>query len=276
MTTRPFFITGAVAIIFILFALYMTIWVQDMPPDGRILNMQQPVLLSVVTSVAASAVFFFVVEALRSYIDRDTVENASRLHRLQNEIGIREVYASKSQREIIAEYKRTIATARYRIWALGLSNNQFVDQHSLAIRHRKHAYPGLDVRVHFFDPDATVCSPAITDSDFPLVNIFDFPTHLYRSEKRKQDAHSFAQRVLADRELDARVFFVLIPCYFSMMIVDDTAFFFPYLMAPEDASSNPMMMVDTTGEIGARLVDHVAQLSANPLLCRECKTNDTA
>lgn len=261
------FIVGAV--ILGLAALLLTVGVQDLPDNARVLNFERPVLLSIMTSVAASAAFFAVIETLRYFSDQKTAAITQRLERFEKELGIRDVFSSKSEREIVRKYKRAVAGARTRVWAVGLSNNQFLEQHSDTIKQQRRAHANLDVRVHFFDPAATVSNAPAGISSLPLINLFDFPTSLYQSDKRKSAARAFAARILADTELRARVFFILVPSYFSLMIVDEIAFFFPYLAAPEDASSNPMMMVDTAGEIGIRLVQHVEQLAANPLLCRE-------
>lgn len=255
--------------IFTLLALLATVGIQDMPEQMRILNFDRNVLLSIVASLSASGAFFLVVESFRSWNESIISRDADRLKKIEETLGIKGVFTSKSQAEAIAEYKKRINDAKSRIWAVGLSNNQFLEQHSAVIKVRKQSHPFLDVRVFFFDPDALVSSVPANLPSHPLINLFDFPKQVYMSEKRANDARHFAQRIIADTATGATVHFALIPSYFSLMIVDDIAFFFPYLMAPEDASSNPMMMVDTKGEIGSRLVEHVQQLLGNPLLCRQ-------
>lgn len=273
MTALPF-ILGS--IVLTLATLLVVVGFQDMPESARFLNFERAVLLSITTSMAASGVFFAVVESFRALTDRHSAKISERLKHLERDLGIQDVFSSKSQRETIEKYKLTIASACFRIWAVGLSNNQFLEQHSAIIKQRRRSKPALDVRVHFFDPDASV-SHALTEIEsFPLVNLFDFPRTLYQSEKRRTDIRAAASSVLKDQELRARVFYVLVPSYFSLMIVDNTAFFFPYLVAPEDASSNPMFMIDTSGEIGERLVQHVEQLCTNPLLCREQRLEQLA
>lgn len=266
MRALPYIICS---LILMLVVLLIIVGVQDLPEQSRILNLQPMVLLSILASVAASSAFFTIVEVFRALTERASAKEAARLERFEKELGIKDVFSSKSQREIIKIYKEAVSNAQSRIWAVGLSNNQFLEQHQTTIKLRRHAYPALDVRVHFFNPDAEVNEKGLGFTDYPLINLFDFPKSIYKSDKRKNDAREFAKDILSDKGISARVFYILLPCYFSLMIVDETAFFFPYLAAPEDASSNPMMMVSTSGEIGTRLVQHVEQLAANTLLCRE-------
>lgn len=265
MGNRTFIVGG---VLFTLVAIILTISIQDLPETTTILALDRTSWLSIMTSVAASGTFLVAVEVYRALADRHAREQAARLHRLEVELGIRDVFSSKSDGNIIAAYKVAMANARSRVWAMGLSNNQFLEQHSATLKARRRLHPNLDIRLYFFDPDATVTSAKQAIKSLPLVNLFDFPRSIYKSEKRSADAKNFVEKVQADSELLARVYAVLSSSYFSLMIIDDDAFFFPYLAAPEDASSHPMLMVNTRGEIGRRLVQHVEQLTANVLLCR--------
>jgi hypothetical protein len=254
------------AAVFTLICVIGILMAQAMGPNETFLTFKRDVCVAVTCSLAASGAFFAVFEWLRGKAETREARDAESFRRIQRGLGVREIFNSKTQGEAIASYRDAVRNARLRVWALGRSNDQFLDQHALSIKERKISHPNLDVRVFCFDPEATVTNRPQNMTGVPLINLFDFPRQVYTSEKRSIDVRDCAAKILSDSALGAKVFFVVLPSYFSMMIVDDIAYFFPYL---DDASSNPMLAVDTTRPLGRRLEAHVRQLQSNPLLCRE-------
>ncbi len=217
------------AIVFTLLFLLATVGVQDLPDNSRIANFDKTVLLAMLTSVAASGAFFIVIETFRLITDKSQAQLRTRLARFETEFGLIDIFHSKSQNEAIQAYTAAVADSTFRIWAIGISNNQFLDQHSHSIKVRRTLYPDLDLRVYFFDPDATVSSPQLntdqTDTDkYKLITLFDFPKSLYTSQKRSADVGHFSNRMISDRSLGAKVFYLLIPAYFSAARIRRLAF----------------------------------------------------
>lgn len=266
MTNKPYFLYAA--FVLFLLALLIIVGIQDTEDNSRIWNFEKAVALSIMVSIAASAIFFFIVEFFRFLFDRALSKELQKLKMLEETHGIEKIYLSKSEPEVINDYKSTISNAKKRIWALGLSNNQFVEQHLASIKDRMHKHNDLDVRVVFFDPDARV-SRKEEIVDYPLVNLFDYPHNIYESNKREYDIYKFSKKITSDKEVQVKAYFALIPSYFSMMVVDDKVFFFPFLVLPEDASSNPVMVINANTKFGNRLVDHVEHLTSNSFLCKK-------
>lgn len=250
--------------------IWILLWVQSLGQGARVWGLNRDVAIGVLASVAASCAFYAVLETGIHISDSSGRAELTRLSRFEDQYGISDALLNKSGDNAIELYRKSIQEAKIRVWAMGISNNQFIDQHWTNIKARKLQEPLLNVTVLFFDPESTVSRIGIQEGT-PLINLFDFPEATYNSDKRASNVHKHSREIALD-SIRPSVYLVTLPSYFSMMVVDDRVFFFPFLAIAEDAASHPILVLDANKNLGERLVKHFIQLTRNTLLCRKVQS----
>lgn len=148
MSRRISFIVGSL-ILFLVF-IWILHWAQSLPPSGQILNLSRDVAIGILGSIAASCAFYSALELLLYLSDASGRAELARIKRFEEQYGISDVLLNKSGDNAIGLYQSSIKEARTRVWAMGISNNQFIDQHWDRIKIRKMENPTLEVKILFF------------------------------------------------------------------------------------------------------------------------------
>ena len=265
MPKRIAFVIGSIIAFLIL--IWILNWAQSLAINDRILNINRDIAIGILGSIAASCAFYCIIESFIHFSDTAGRTHLMRLMRFEETYGISDVIPNKSGKDAIDLYTSSIKDAQVRVWAMGISNNQFIDQHLKNIQARKLLKPTLDVKILFFDPESTVSNGRIKKGT-PLINLFDFPEKIYSSNKRPFNVRDHSEKVKQDPSL-ASAYFVTLPSYFSMLVIDDRVFFFPFLAIAEDAASNPIIVLNAQKNLGSKLVKHFEKLASNALLCHK-------
>jgi hypothetical protein len=153
------FSSFAIVLLMTIFSVFILVYAESLAADpqhmnDKILWLSKAAWLGICGSIFASTVFWGVqaIIALFSKAKRDTYELTYKL--IVEDIGLNTVYMLKGGDEACEQYKKAIARARKRIWAVGMSNRNFSRQHIGTILDLLKRNPSLDVVITFWNPDA--------------------------------------------------------------------------------------------------------------------------
>ena len=162
--------------------------------------------------------------------------------------------------EIVSFYRRVVATARTRIWAIGMTNKHFVEQHLDTVLEVVESR-SVDFVLAFWDPESLV---TMSNGGRPWSIV-----ELQSCIEGAADGSEQWARVVKDREVrvverveqlsrlrgTVRILRVTLPTSISCLVVDDSVFFFPFL-ARADSTNDPAIYRSAEGTVGSALVEH--------------------
>jgi hypothetical protein len=241
----------------------------DVSPTETVLNVSKAAMLGVSGSFFAASLFLL----LQSLIDAVAGAKEDVYKRYYEAVadryGVKALFSQRGGDDVISLYSRLIASARSRIWAVGMTNRHFLLQHEEPIIEALRSHR-IDVRISFWDPDATIQAHGEAT---PLIGLQDL------AETGGVRAGSDWSRVIKDRQRAfatsiagagplrgaVRIMNSRSPAAFSCLIVDDDVFFFPFLAMPE-STNHPTLHCGASSGVGRDVAKHVGLLFSNELL----------
>jgi hypothetical protein len=199
---------------------------------------------------------------------------------MANDHGFKDAFRQRGSSDIVQLYKDIITGARQRVWAFGMSNRNFFDQHESTIisliQNRT-----IDVVIAFWNPYAQI-SVVNAPASFPARK----PLGLLETQSRLEDAagtdwasviedrqREFLSKVdlLRSRKGQLRIAYLTIPTNITCLVVDDELFFFPFL-AGVDSTSNPTIRCSANTGLGECITSHFQKLLANDFAAQIIET----
>lgn len=187
--------------------------------------------------------------------------------------GIYEVRGSKTN-EI---YKSLITKAEKRIWAIGMTNRHFIDNHQSAIVHLICNKP-IEVIVAFWDPGAKLeinssgkrTSQSIIESQLNFEHgTVNSATHWAATIKKRQNELLTVVKQAKATNGELTIMNLAVVTNISCLIIDDDVFFFPFLAAIE-STDGPMIHVTANDKLGQPIVKHFEALFNSKIACNIC------
>ncbi|MCA6128689.1 hypothetical protein [Thalassolituus oleivorans] len=236
-----------------------------------LLGLSKSSLLAISGSILASSLFW-VVNRVIHLLDtsQKSVVNDYFKH-THDEFGLKHIFDQRGGQDILNLYKELLTKAERRIWAIGMTNQSFTQQHLPIILQRCEHISGIEVKLLFWNPNAK-----IVVKDFPPTHIHEIQTkleHKANSETNwisKVDGYlnSLKSQISAYGELKGRIdiYYITMPTNISCLVVDDDIFFFPFL-SRGSSNLDPHMHFDATRGIGKIIVEHYDEVLKSTEYC---------
>lgn len=272
-----------VALFLCLAATLFTVWVQAETQSFRLFGMSRVTLLAVGSSMLASTIFWILHELLSLLKTTPEKVESEYFERLQKSAGIHSVHPQRGGEDAQRAYSRMIARARNRIWAVGMTNGAFVDQHFEKLISRCRERRGIDARICYWDYECQLNLPS-----GKTIELFEAQERLEKgvetsgvewNAKMREQLGKVLGRLDSEDDLRSaiRVFLFAIPTNISVLVVDDDLFFFPFL---SNSASNfdPHIHCSASCGVGGRIVGHYEKImgKSHGGLCREILSSATA
>lgn len=239
-------------------------------PTQKFASLPLNVWVGVLGSIAASGIFFTVVELLRWPFDEAVGNAFRRVKYFEQSLGISHVFKQKGDSEAKTDYKKAIAEAKRRVWAFGVSNGEFVNDNFDAIVSAKKRHPKLDVQICFVDPDVEVIDASKNRKS--LVYIYDTTKNKNNESDQSQRVKENAKRLIhrfSESKVEAKVRYISSSGYISGMVIDDFLYFFPYVAVEQDNTTTPYMKIHANSELGTPFISFLEHLIDHPKFSRE-------
>ena len=219
-------------------------------------------------SLLAASIFLLV-----QFIIRITGEAKDKIHKEQynhlcEEQGIKKIYAQRGSNEIVDLYKSLIKKSSRRVWAIGMTNRHFCDQHFDIILPKIKSIKDFECIVSFWNPNINLVS---SDSTFHE-NIISIQEMIENGVSNRADYVSVLNERtdrLTQKINDVnypkgsiKLIYTSIPTNFTCFVIDNDIFFFPFLSSPE-STNTPTIHCDATIGIGLQILNHVDSITKN-------------
>jgi hypothetical protein len=228
----------------------------------RLINKSKNSWLSVTASMFAATLFLF----LQSFMNliNSTEDN---LYKLKYEefvetFKLKEIFPQRGSIDIVNLYQKLTKKAEKRIWAIGMTNRHFIDQHKDSITKALQNH-NIDIVIAFWNPTSTIESIIngkqkkhnMLDIQYALEDAASSNTNWEDSIKERQ--RKFKNHIEENSPLkgELRIVDLSHPTNFTCFVIDDELFFFPFLSGPE-STNDPTIHCNITDGIGKRIYDH--------------------
>ncbi|NUQ77827.1 MAG: hypothetical protein HUU21_30190 [Polyangiaceae bacterium] len=250
------------------FSLILFIAAEVSPTEGT-WGISKASWLSVCGGVFASFLFLCIQSMLSALkaTNRDMYKAA--FNELVEKHGIKTVFSQRGSDDVITLYRKLLSSPRRRIWAIGMTNKHFVDQHLESLVHVLTSYQ-IDLVIAFWDPSTTLI---VRQNGGRARSIIEAQSALEGNPGSKW-GETIRQRQLRianavkDQPIrgDVRIVNVSSVTSFSCFIIDDDLFFFPFL-ANTDSTNDPTIYCAAEGSVGRSIIDHFTKLLQNSEVC---------
>lgn len=243
---------------------YLIFCLGEYSQDFSFLSIPKATWVAVTASVLASTLFFC-IQSVINYL-RDGKDDTYKYvyEKMVDGFGVKEIYDQRGSTDIQEQYKSRIAASTRRVWAFGMTNRHFVDQHFEKLEDLL-VNRDVDVLISFWNPAAYLVDESTGDKN----NILEIQQKLESNLTYDADWKNAIEKVqerlvgrvkkLTNIKGALRVANITTPCNFSCLIVDDDIFFFPFLAGPE-STNDPMLHCTTTIGIGNAIFNHFNKL----------------
>ena len=233
--------------------------------------------MPVTGSVLAAAIFLCLQRFISFVQGAEEVTTNAIYDNIFMEQGIIKVFDQRGSTEIRKEYVNSIKKAKERIWAFGMTNRQFIDQHEDMIvkaMQRKE----LDVIIGYWDPEAKIEIGGFSNSLVNIQHDLEEPAFGDKDQVEKIRARQNKTRgkiIKAKNKIKGKIkiYNMTLPSSFSCMVADDDVYFFPYLAGPE-SSNDPMILCTAEKGVGRSIVNHYSAILGNKELVKEVLRED--
>lgn len=216
-------------------------------------------------SLLAASAFLLVQFVIR--ITKKTKRNVSeeQYEHLCEEQGVKTVYEQRGSTEIIDLYKSLIEKSTRRIWAIGMTNRHFCDQHFNVILPKVKS-KGFECIISFWDPNVKMIGSDFEENIFGMQEIVEKnknkgSNYLDTIEERVRNLiHEIEQHKSLKGSI--KLLYTCTPTNITCFVIDDDVFFFPFLSNPESTNS-PTIHCDATIGIGHQILAHFESVFEN-------------
>lgn len=243
-------------------------------PSETFLSISRQSWHAIVGSILAASLFLCIHSLIGLLRTARTDVHSTFYKNIAEDFGLLSIFAQRGQDDAQAIYATLLKGAHNRVWAFGITNKHFLQQHSSTLvdlmRHRQ-----IDIVISFWDPLATlsVSTPDQTSTE----GIIQLQHRLEGAGPYSADWDGHVQRCIDKIAGDLaqlskptgrlRVFAVAHAANFTSLVIDDHVFFFPFLVGP-DSTNDPMLHVTADRGLGKRIVRHYETVIAAQSVAR--------
>lgn len=236
--------------------------------DWHFVGISKETMLRLAGSLLSSALFLTLVQLLSALKHMPNSVEGEYFKRMHDHFGIKEVFEQRGGHDALESYERSLKTVRRRLWAIGLTNKRFMSSHFEVVLEALRRSADMDIKLVFADPRMMLSwegrninvIEAQTQMEHKAPTGSDWPKYLDSQVERLRLAHASTNvghlQVLLLRSI----------CHFTCFVVDDNVYFFP-MLARNDSSQDPTMLVGADTLLGRVLIDHFVSLFSNTTFC---------
>lgn len=182
------------------------------------------------------------------------------------EKGIIGAITQRGSAEATKFYAECLESARFRIWALGMTNQKLVEDHLSKIIELTKSHSSLDVVIGFWNPEAKIILPGQSDP----VPLADLQTRLEKKiitsngttkEIRSRQDQICKSVSVHGTHIKGRIRLVdfSLPTNFTAFVIDEFVFFFPFLVNSY-STATPTIIARSDCPVGEAVVAHFETL----------------
>lgn len=263
------------AIIITVAITWLLLWAATSQDSDKVWGgLAQSTWAAVTGSVFAAALFLLIRTFLNAVEKTETTFTKKYYQDLAELQGVRSVFDQRGSTEAVLLYKELISKAENRIWAFGMLNRNFIDQHQKKLAwllQNKH----IDILIGFWEPEAKLSYYDSSDEDNQTTTGIIEAHSILKGDPHPRTDWASAIEVRENGFLTAiddlpfvtgqlRIVHVTIPTNISCLIIDDEVFFFPFMAGP-DNNTDPMIRCAADVGIGKCIVAYFEKLlESNP------------
>lgn len=241
-------------------------------PSHLVLGIPTTYWIGLVGSVSASGIFFSVSESLRWSFDSSVYRQHQRLQYFERHVGLIDFFDQKGSDSANSDYSNAIKKAEYRVWAFGISNGEFINEHLDTIIQKKKKLATLDVCICFVDPDTKIVLHGDCEqADLSFVQLFDTmrsTTIAVDDVQRVRIGAAIVNKAAAEASVAIDVKAVTSAGYISAMVVDNVIYVFPFTAVSKDNTRTPYMKISVDSQLGIAFYDFLSHLKRHEVLAR--------
>jgi len=243
--------------LFWFFFLVVLIVLSSQDDNFTLLSLSKSTLVSIVTSIVASVIFYFILEVINA---KKNAEN-----KLIKNFGLLNIFEEK----ILAKenYAKSIKKSKYKIWAIGKSQSSFISQHAEIINNLITKNKKIEIKIIFWNCKSTlnindeskhICciQDAIKNKSIKHLSSTECDNETKKIENRISDLKA---AINTENQKNIIIGFLNIPTNFSCLITDDDTYFFPFL-SNEKSNKSPMIQCSSYKKLGKSIIKHYSEI----------------
>lgn len=222
---------------------------------------------AVTGSVLASTIFLCIQWLISKLQEAEKDTYLFSYERLVDLNGIKDIHSQRGNPEILALYRKCVENAERRIWAIGMTNRHFKNQHysnALVLAQKSK----IDIKIAFWHPSVSL----VNDDTGAKINILELQQKLeggiqyYADWKKGIEEVQNEIILLAKKDKligEVGIYNFMTAANISCFIIDDDVFFFPFL-ARTESTNDPMIHCTAEIGVGKTIDEHFGKLFHNP------------
>lgn len=223
------------------------------PDTFKVASFKKETIISILSSIIASFIFFLLYELISS-IRKSKVK-------LFEDFGLKNIFHQRLDAQYL--YAESIKNSKERIWAIGMTNNKFITQHSDLLNERLRKSKNLTVKIIFWNCNSTLGNHKLHKQICCIQKAIEEKSlNQLESANCEDTASTIDNRVKSlgekiDNAFHSRVEigFLSIPTSFSCLITDKDTYFFPFL-AHSSSHETPMLHCESNKNLGESISKH--------------------
>lgn len=216
-------------------------------------------------SLLAASAFLLVQFIIRLAKEtKETVHDEQYKHICEKQ-GVKTIYEQRGSSEIVRLYKSLIEKSTKRVWAIGMTNRHFCNQHFDIILPKLKSKE-FDCIISFWDPNIKMVRSGFDENIINLQELIEngviSDSDYVKAIETRIDG--LVQKLKKIKSLNGNIKFVYTcsPTNFTCFVIDDDIFFFPFLSGPE-STNTPTFHCDATIGIGSQILKHIDLILKN-------------
>lgn len=230
---------------------------------------------AVASSIFAASLFLFIQWIIDQLKSSENNLYKNKYEEVIDKNGIKHVYYQRGGEKIISIYKELIKNSKKRVWAIGMTNNHFCEQHFKNVldlmevrrgdftsgKHIDFIISFWDANICFFDCNKQVSTHNILELQ-TFIEKGSFPRSSW-SKMIGDKQQDLIRKIESRKKINGnfKIINLSIPTNFTCFIIDDDVFFFPYLSGP-DSTTDPTIHCDANKGIGLSIVNHIQKITS--------------
>jgi hypothetical protein len=247
-------------------------------PDGNeFLGLSKAIWMAISGSVLASAIFAFFFGGINYFRAAKEKMEENYFKKYHNGFGIKSIYSQRGNEEVSKEYSDLLKNAKSRIWAIGIDNHNFCNDHIDILKHKFQTKASIDILVCFLSTDSKIkLHPnQSNEQEIEMSNAFnklsdgiDKNMNLATTERINSLINNF--KPITERAGRLRIFELTSSTFFTSFIIDDDVFFFPYVCTSNELSKTPIIQVSANSILGEHIIKHYEKIFDRdlPIVCK--------
>jgi len=245
----------------------LTVLLKKIPEGNEILGLSKAIWIAISGSVLASAIFTILFGSINYFIAAKEKMEEDYFKKYHNEFGIKTIYSQRGNEEVCKEYSDLLSKAKSRIWAIGIDNSNFYNDHIGILKYKFQTETLIDILVCFLSTDSKIkLHPNQSDEqEIEISNAFyilsdGIDKNMNSATTKRINSLINTFETINKRTGRLRIFELTSSTFFTTFIIDDDVFFFPYVCTSSELSKTPIIRVSANLTLGEHIIKHYEKI----------------